>query len=191
VNQFRAQQVVNVSPGDGVRQGVQGDNPPIRIIEFADFQCPACGFAHKFMTENLKKHGNKFQLIFRNFPLDSDCNPGVQVHMHPWACLAARAAFCARKQGKWQQMYDKLFENQRQLSRENILAWAGELGLDTKKIEDCIPSEEATASLKADVDEGAKSGLESTPTFFVNGRMVKGAIDEKRLVLLMHELGVH
>ncbi|MBI3542118.1 MAG: thioredoxin domain-containing protein, partial [Deltaproteobacteria bacterium] len=135
-------------------------------------------------------HGDRIQVSFRNFPLDSDCNSAVQAHIHPYACLAARAALCANKQGKWQPMYDRLFANQRELSRDKITAFAQELSLDMKAFEDCLPSSEVDAAIKADVEAGVKAGLESTPTFFVNGRKVKGAIDETRMKLLMRELGV-
>lgn len=190
INDYRAQPVRQIEVGDSPVQGLQGSNPPVRIIEFADFQCPACGMAAKQMHRLVKVNGSKMQLIFKNFPLDPSCNPLIHNPMHEYACLAAKAAYCAQKQGKWLEMYEKLYGNQREISRENIKAWATEMGINIAQLEECIPSDEADKAVKADITAADKAGIESTPTFFVNGRMVKGVIDENRLKLLFRELGL-
>ncbi|MBI3558396.1 MAG: DsbA family protein [Deltaproteobacteria bacterium] len=190
VDEFRAQKVQTIDPGDSPRQGFQGENPPLRIFEFADFQCPACGFAALQMHRLLERYGDKIQLIFKSYPLDPSCNPSIRHAMHPYACLAAKTAYCAKKQGKFQQIYDKLFQNQKDITPDNIAAWVTEVGMDVKMSDECVASPATEAALKPDMELAEKLGLESTPTFFVGGRMVKGAIDETRLKLLMRELGV-
>lgn len=189
VNEFRAETVHKIDPGTSPRQGFQGDNPPVQLIEFADFQCPACGYAARQMHRLVRAYDDKIQLIFKNFPLDAACNPSITRTMHEHACFAAKAAWCAGRQGKFVEMYEKLYGNQLQLSRDNILDWASELGLNKFVLEACTASPEADTAIRADVDQAVKAGLSSTPTFFVNGRMVRGAIDEPRLKLLLRELG--
>ncbi len=190
VNDFRAEKVQAIDPGSSPRQGFQGDNPPLRLIEFADFQCPACGFAAHQMHRLVQIYGDKIQLIFKNFPLDPTCNPAIKHPIHPFACLAAKTAYCANKQGKFQQLYDKMFDNQKDISPDNIAAWVTEVGMDLKLSDECVADPATTAALQPDMVLAEKLGLESTPTFFVGGRMVKGAIDEARLKLLMRELGI-
>lgn len=189
VNEFRSQVVHDIDPGDSPRQGFKGENPPVRLIEFADFQCPACGFAAKQMHRLVRLYEDKIQLVFKNFPLDAACNPNMTRSLHPVACVAAKAGFCAGKQGKFVPMYEKLYGNQQQISRENITLWAKEIGLNLEQLDTCIASKEADTAIRNDVNLAIKNDLNSTPTFFVNGRRVQGAIDEARLKLLLRELG--
>ena len=190
INDFRAQPVKVIDAGDSPRQGFQGDNPPLRLIEFADFQCPACGFAARQMHHLVEQYADKIQLVFKNFPLDPTCNSFIHNKVHQYACLAAKTAYCAKKQGKFQPMYEKLFGNQTDINPENILMWEGEIGLDLKMADACIADPATEAALKPDMELAQKVGLQSTPTFFVGGRMVNGPIDETRLKLLMREMGI-
>lgn len=189
LSDFTSQPVVNIDPGTSPRQGFMGDNPPLRLIEFADFQCPACANAAKQMHHLVRLYGNKVQLIFKYFPLDPSCNPNVKRPMHEYACLSAKAAYCANQQGKFVEYYEKLFNEQRQISRENIRTWAKELGINMPSFETCISAPETLAAVQHDIDLAAKNGLISTPTFFANGRKVEGAIDETRLRLILKESG--
>ncbi len=156
-NQNQAQ-TVQVNSDDAP---VTGDpNAPITIIEFSDFQCPFCG---KFVSDswpqieqNYIKTG-KAKLIFRNYPLP----------FHPFAKKAAEATQCALEQGKFWEMHDKLFANQTALTITDLKKYAGQLGLDTTKFNDCLDSGKYTAVVQKDYQDGANYGIEGTPSFFI------------------------
>lgn len=189
LSEFRAQPTLSVDPGNSPRQGFQGENPPIQIVEFADFQCPACEMAAKQMHRLVKNYGDKVQLIFKNFPLDSSCNSHIPTRMHQHACLAAKASLCAGQQGKFVDYYERLFSHQKEISPETIQTWASELGLNKEAFGACLESQETSIAIQKDIDLAATLGLQSTPTFFVNGKKVEGVIDENRLRAIIKELG--
>jgi protein-disulfide isomerase len=139
---------------------------PVTIVEFSDFQCPACGRAFPTLKRVLQQYEGKVRLVFRDFPLD----------MHPQAPKAAEAARCAGEQGKFWEMHDRLFTNQRALQIPDLKRHATELGLDAASFDSCIDSGKHAASWKADMDAGRKLGVGATPTFFVNGRLLNGAM---------------
>ena len=145
------------------------DDAPVVIYEFSDYQCPFCGRFYTdtlpLIEENYIKTG-KVRLIFKDFPLDS---------IHPEATPAAIAARCAGDQGKFWEMHDKLFENQRTLGNSNYKQWAEEIGLDTAKFGDCIDTRKYLSAVRKDLVEGQQNGIQGTPGFFVNGRLISGA----------------
>lgn len=190
LTEFRAQPPLNIEVGDSPRMGLEGDTPPLRIVEFADFQCPGCGVAAKKMHHLLNAYGDRVQLVFKNYPLDQSCNPKLTHPMHREACLAARAAVCAHKQGKFKAFYERLFENQHSLSKETFRTWAGELGMDAGGLSLCLDSEEAKLAVRKDLDLGETLGVVSTPTFFLNGRKVEGILDEAHLKTVLREFGL-
>lgn len=187
--EYRAQPVMPVEPGQSPRLGFEGENPKLRLIEFADYQCPACGMAAKKMHLLLKAYKDQVQVVFKNFPWDSSCNPTIPRGFHPNACGAAKSAYCAHKQGKFEQMYEKLFENQQLLGPESYVQWAQELGLDMAAFDACVASPDTLIAIQKDATEGKAAGVESTPTFFANGKRVEGVIDENRLKALLGEAG--
>lgn len=186
---FRAEPVKTIEVGDSPREGFKGDNPPIQLIEFADFQCPGCAIAARQMHRLVRVYDDKIQLVFKHYPFDPTCNPSVQRSMHEHACLAAKAAVCAHKNGKFTDMYEMMFSRQYLISRDNIMAWAGHFGMNKDEFEKCLTSDEALARVRQDIEAADKAGLDSTPTFYVNGKRVRGAIDEARLKALISELG--
>jgi len=189
VSEFRSQPIISFELGSSPRMGFVGYNPLVQVLEFADFQCPACGLAAKHMHRLTKLYQDKIQVVFKNYPLDSDCNPNMPYRMHPHACFAAKAGLCANKQGKFMELYEKLFENQKILSLESVKIWAKDSGIDLEKWELCLKSPQIEQELQNDILQGQKANLRSTPTFFFNGKKVEGAIDEKRLRLILKELG--
>ncbi|RMG44365.1 MAG: hypothetical protein D6718_10145 [Acidobacteria bacterium] len=150
----------------------EGDNPaigpanaPVKIIEFSDFQCPYCQRA-KGTLEKLREHyGNKIRIVFRDFPLS----------FHQNAEKAAEAAGCAYEQGKFWEMHDKLFENQRALEVEKLYTYAEQIGLDQEAFKECLDSGRRSQEVRADIQAGQKVGVQGTPAFFINGRFVSGA----------------
>jgi protein-disulfide isomerase len=118
---------------------------------------------------------------FRHFPLDSACNPKVAAPMHQSACLAAVAAECAGEQGKFWQYHNLLFANQQELGRAFLIEYATRLGMDVARFTDCLGSAAAQARVRDDAAEGARLGIDSTPTVFINGRKIKGALEPELL----------
>jgi protein-disulfide isomerase len=121
------------------------------------------------------------RIVFRHFPLDSACNPSVASRMHPQACLAAVASECAAEQGKFWQYHNLLFDNQQRLGREFLIAYATRLGLNTERFAACLSSDAVQARVERDTKAGAELGIDSTPTVFINGRKIKGALEPERL----------
>ena len=152
--------------------------PPdqITLVEFSDFECPACARAFTDLSRLLASGQVPVRLIHRNFPLSSDCNPQVTQQGHAHACQAAAAYECAAAQGKSQEYYRTLFQNQSALDTPSLVGYAARLGLDQGEFERCLSSPAAAAKVASDVAAGAAAGVESTPTFFINGRRVPGSL---------------
>jgi len=132
----------------------------VTIVEFSDFQCPFCGRAHPALAEALAELDGRVKLIFKHFPLSG----------HVRGMPAARAAVAAQRQGKFWEMHDVLFENQRALGDEEILGYAKRIGLDVERFQADIASPEVQALIDADKEEGVRLGVDSTPTIIINGR---------------------
>ncbi|MBI1944471.1 MAG: thioredoxin domain-containing protein [Deltaproteobacteria bacterium] len=144
----------------------------VRVVEFADYQCPYCSRAADAMRALAKRYGDRVEFAYRNFPLRS---------IHPDADRAAQAAQCAGRQGKFWEMHDKLYAAQNSLDAESMLAHGKELGLDVAKLESCISKGETAAEVEADLKEATDLGIEGTPSFFVNGRPHLGNPSEEAL----------
>ena len=179
-NNVRQGEVAAVG-GIQAREAVTGDitdddpaigNPdaPVTIVEFSDFQCPYCGQFFKTtepqIFEKYVKTG-KVRFVYRDFPLSS---------IHPMAQKAAEAAECAHEQDKFWQYHDHIFENQSKLSEENFKKWAGELGLNTAQFAACLDSGKYADEVEKDLNDGIQLGVTGTPTNFVNGKLVVGAV---------------
>jgi protein-disulfide isomerase/uncharacterized membrane protein len=149
---------------------------PVTIVEFSDFQCPACGQAFKDLHEVLARRTD-VRLVFRNFPLDSSCNEALPRALHPNACLAAMAGECARKQSRFWEYHDRLFENQKALERDDLFRYAREVGLDIPAFRTCLDAQETKDRVSEDIRAGLAAGIESTPTLFINGRKIDGALE--------------
>ena len=134
-------------------------NAPVTIVEFTDFQCPWCKRSQDSVKAVEQAYGDKVKIVARSFPL---------VQMHPRAMPAAEAALCAKEQGKYWEMRDKLFEKQ-ELSDENFKSYAKELGLNEKKFGQCVAEHKSSGFIQADMADGQRFGVRGTPSFFVNG----------------------
>ena len=144
------------------------------VVEYSDFQCPFCKRGKDMLPDILKSYEGKINVSFKQLPLRN----------HNWAMPAAIASVCAYQQGndKFWEMHDKLFDNQKQITLENseqkFNQFAKEIGLDTKKFDACLDSPEVKAKVEKDVAEATSIGVQSTPTFVVNGMIVPGANPE-------------
>jgi protein-disulfide isomerase/uncharacterized membrane protein len=154
---------------------------PVTIVEFSDFECGHCAAFHKSLDEVLHRVGRNVRVVFRHFPLDAACNPTVPTHVHPQACLAAIAAECAAEQGKFWQYHNVLFDHQQELGRSFLMQYAARLGLDGSRFAECLGSADARARVEHDVEEATQLGIDSTPTIFINGRTIKGALEPELL----------
>jgi protein-disulfide isomerase len=138
---------------------------PVEIVEFSDFQCPFCLRAHPTVDQVLKAYSDRVRFVYRHYPL-----PG-----HPNARPAAEAAECAAEQGKFWPYHDKLFATQSRLSDADLKQDAAELGMDASKFNACVDSHKYAAKVDADLRAGQDAGVDGTPAFFINGRLVSGA----------------
>jgi protein-disulfide isomerase len=152
----------------------------VTIVEFSDFECPACAMAFHDLHDLAGKNPQHVRLVFHHFPLDSECNPNVPSRMHRNACQAAIAAECAARHGKFWEYHDLLFGDQDRLGRDDLIAKATGLGIPAEPFTACLDDPAARARVLADAAAGAKLGVKSTPTLVINGRTIEGALDRDR-----------
>jgi protein-disulfide isomerase len=137
----------------------------ITLVEFSDFQCPYCSKAVGEIYATLKAYPRDVRLIFKQYPL---------LELHPSAGIAAAAALAAHRQGKFWEMHDVMFANRARLSRQSILAWAKDIGLDMLRFMADLDSDAIKKAVLSDQADGDKAGVEGTPTVFVNGQRYNG-----------------
>ena len=147
---------------------VLGDkDAKVVIVEFSDFQCPACKAAHPIVKRITSEYGKKILFVYRHFPL---------IAAHQFALKAAEAAEAAGEQGKFWEYHDILFENQENLKTEDLKRYAQDLELDIRKFEEALNSGKFKDKVTSDMDDGENLGVSSTPTFFINEQMHKGVL---------------
>ena len=146
---------------------------PLTLVEYGDYQCPYCGAAYPVVKRLQKTLGRKLRFVFRNFPL---------TQTHPYALIAAETAEAAALQGRFWEMHDLLFEQQALLEPDIIPTWAERLGLDLERLGNDISQGLVEGRIKEDRQSGIRSGVNGTPTFFVNGRRFDGSLDYNSLL---------
>ena len=137
----------------------------ITIVEWSDFQCPFCNRVSPTLAQIEKEYGDKVQIAFKHLPLS----------MHTKAKAAHIASEAAHRQGKFWEMHDKIFADQRGMSEAKYLEYAKELGLDMNKFEADLESESVAQAVENDLKMASSLGVTGTPGFFVNGRFLRGA----------------
>jgi protein-disulfide isomerase len=142
------------------------------LVEYSDFQCPYCARA-KTTVDQVKGNYSELKLIFRQFPLPAS--------MHPNAQKAAEASECAGKQGKFWEMYDKLFTNQAALSTADLKNYASQLGLNTAAFDACLDNGETASLVSAQSAEGSALGVQGTPSFLIYSAADRSAATEAKL----------
>jgi len=148
---------------------------PVTIVEFSDFECGFCAQAFRDLRELERRHAGMIRVAFHHFPLDPDCNAHVTMAVHRSACQAAIAAECAASFGKFWEYHDRLFSDQPHLDRDGLVATAADLGIDRAAFTACLREPAARGRVAADAAAGARLGVKSTPTLFINNRTVEGA----------------
>jgi protein-disulfide isomerase len=142
-------------------------NAPVTIVEFSDYQCPYCQVWEQQVYQQLMtSYPNKIRFVYRDLPLP----------MHPEAIPAAEAADCAGEQGAYWKYHDALFAQQYGLSRSAYDHYAADLGLDSKAFATCLDSQRYLSKVQANASDAATAGLNSTPSFVINGRVLIGAL---------------
>lgn len=136
----------------------------IVMVEYGDYQCPHCGHAHPLIKRLLKQFGQEILFIFRNFPLQE---------MHPQAMISAQSAEAADKQQKFWEMHDTIYENQDILTVNSLLDFAKQIDLDLEKFSKDWKTKSVITKIESDFDGGIRSGVNGTPTFFVNGNRLE------------------
>jgi protein-disulfide isomerase len=148
---------------------------PITIVEFSDFQCPYCKMAAVILKSVMDRYPHDVRLVFRNFPLSIECNPSGH-NMHPYSCEAARVALCAQAQGKFKEAYEAIFENQEKLAPGAAIKFVTDAGVDPGALSNCLAKSDVGLAIQKDVQEGLQLSVQSTPTLFINGHKIDGAI---------------
>ena len=148
-------------PVDVDRDHIQGPaDAAVTLLEYGDYQCPYCGAAYPIVKEVQDRMGDELRFVFRNFPITTS---------HPHAEQAAEAAEAAGSQGRFWEMHDTLYENQRQLGDDDLRSYAARLGLDLESFERDLAEHVHAARVREDFMTGVRSGVNGTPTFYING----------------------
>jgi protein-disulfide isomerase len=161
---------------------IQGpENAAATLVEYGDYECPYCGRAYPIVKRVQKHFGKGLRFVFRNFPLSN---------MHPQAESAAETAEFAGAHGKFWEMHDGLFENQERLGGPLYLELAQTMSLSAEQLQQALEEGKYQKRVRADFSTGVRSGVNGTPTFFINGKRHDGPFDFESLVLAIEqELG--
>ncbi|MDD2943372.1 MAG: vitamin K epoxide reductase family protein [bacterium] len=175
---WAATEAVDIPIADGdFRRGP--DNALLRIVEFADFECPACLMAGHLLHEFYEQHPTEVQIVYRSFPLDRSCNRIIRNDFHQYACDAAEVARCAGRldKGAFWQMHDFFYATQG-LSAEDVQGWSSVIDVDASRMKACLVDDLELAAVKADIEQGISLKIGGTPAIFVNGRILPGSVND-------------
>ena len=167
-------EAVLVLPVDPDRDHIQGPaDAPVTLVEYGDYECPYCGAAYPIIKEVQARMGERLRFVFRNFPITTS---------HPHAGQAAEAAEAAGVQGPFWEMHDLLYENQQSLEDEDLRGYAERLGLDVDRFGKELAEHVHADRVHEDFMSGVRSGVNGTPTFYVNGARHDDSYDPDTLL---------
>ena len=167
---------------DDDRDHIQGPaEAAVTLVEYGDYECPYCGAAYPIVKDLQARMGDKLRFVFRNFPISTS---------HPHAEQAAEAAEAAAAQGKFWQMHDLLYENQRHLETDDLIAYARRLGLDVPRFQRELADHVHAARVREDFMSGVRSGVNGTPTFYIDGERYEGSYDAEPLLDALKQAAV-
>jgi protein-disulfide isomerase len=158
---------------------IQGDRKaPVTLLEYGDYECPYCGAAHRLVKMLREAMGNDLCYVYRNFPL---------TEVHPHAEHAAEAVESADAQGRFWEMHDAVFENQDALEDDDLASYAADIGLDANRVVAEIELEKYRPRIEKDIRSGTQSGVEGTPTFFINAVKYEGPMDPESMLTALQD----
>jgi protein-disulfide isomerase len=146
---------------------------PVTLVEYGDYECPYCGQAYPIIKNIQKDLGDKLRFVFRNFPI---------TQVHPHAQQAAEGAEAAGAQNKFWEMHDRLYEHQQALSNSDLKQHASALGMDIPRFEGEMSNHIHAGRVREDFMSGIRSGVNGTPTFYINGSRYDDSWDEETLL---------
>jgi protein-disulfide isomerase/uncharacterized membrane protein len=171
---------------------VVGDpNGKVLVVKFSDYECPACKMGASAIHPLFKRYPSGVKFVFVNYPLDQACNPNIPRKMHEFACEAANVAICGGIQGKFLDTYETLFDHQKDFETGKIADLLAHVpGIDLAKLKECIKLPSTADKLRRDIVSGGKDkmNIQSTPTFFVNGKKVEGGLPTNLWVEIIDRL---
>jgi len=173
--QEQPQVVFDIEEGDHL---LGSPDAEVKIFSFSDFQCPYCARFHTVLHQIVEEYPDDVAWVFRQFPIQS----------HPMGMPGAVATECAGDQGKFWEMSDIIFENQQTLSLESFSGFATELGLDTEKFNTCLEENPYLDKISSDYATGIEAGVTGTPSSFVNGQMIPGALPFEQMKQVVEQL---
>jgi len=141
---------------------------PVTVVEFGDFECPACATAEETAREIRRRYGSRIRFVFRQFPL---------ARLHPQSLKAAEASECAAEQGKFWEAVERLYQARGDLSEAALVRYSGELGIDMARFRQCLTSGSMFARVRRDLEDALALGLRATPTFFVGRQRIEGPLE--------------
>jgi protein-disulfide isomerase len=171
--QIDPNKVYNIPVGSSPVKGP--DRAPVVMVEFSDFQCPFCAQMPPVINDVLKASPNDVKFVYKQLPLAS---------IHPYAMGAAKAALAAQRQGKFWEMHDQLFANNKALQPEKLKEYAQSIGLDMAKFEQDLNSPEVQKQIEEDMRLAQQTDVAGTPSLFINGKRVmnRGADGMKQMI---------
>jgi len=150
----------------------------VTLVEYGDYECPDCGVAHPIVKRLQKHFGDRLRFVFRNFPLPQ----------HPYAEAAAETAEFAAGKGHFWPMHDAIYQHQSQLNLNVLEQLAQQIGLDAAELHTALGAHTFRSRVQADLRSGEQSGVEGTPTFFLNGTFFEDSYDYDSLVEAIQNL---
>jgi protein-disulfide isomerase len=172
---------MSLTPPVSERDHVQGSSTaPVTLVEYGDYECPHCGTVYPIIKQIQQHFGEALRFVFRNFPLN-------EIHRH--AEHAAEAAEASGAAGKFWPMHDIIFEHQTALTDRDLVTYAEAVGVDSRSVAEALARHTFTERVKEDFMSGVRSGVNGTPTFFINGERYDGAHDYASLREALTEAG--
>lgn len=157
---------------------------PLTLVVFLDFLCEQCRLASRYLDLVAADRPESLRVVARHFPIDSRCNEHAQeagADLHPGACWLAQGAECAHRAGRFWAFHDAVFAGEEAVRPESVVDYAIRAGLDPAAFQACLSDPEVGASVREDIATGHALGVRATPTTFVNGRPVVGALEPRML----------
>lgn len=180
----------DISCGDDDAQ-IGPSQAPIRLVVFSDFQCPACTSFARTLSRLRRRFEDKLHIVFKHFPLSSDCNAMIKANLHPRACEWAYAAEAARRQDKFWPFHDAMFSSSLGEDDTALVALTEKIGIDLERFDTDRRLQGVQEKVQSDVDLGIRLGIDGTPAVFVSGRRIYDIRLQALEYIVSHELEHH